>query len=124
MKRFNFALLVLILCSGCASTLHVKSGNQALTGENVQKIQKGMTKDEVSKILGKPISMSEAPPLGEFWTYSYSEVNQTYPGNPFANRTPSGFARSLTVTFDVEGKVKNLSKSENNLFQPVTVSFT
>jgi outer membrane protein assembly factor BamE (lipoprotein component of BamABCDE complex) len=124
MKRFTFALLIAILVSGCASTMHVKSGSQTLTGENVGKIKNGMNKEEVAAILGKPFSMSEAPPLGEFWSYTYTEIQQSRSLNPLNPVTTGGVSRGVTITFDANGKVKSVAKSENDLFQPTTVSFS
>lgn len=123
MRLLNLALAVSMICFGCASTMHIQTGNVALTGANIEKIQQGMTMDEVSAILGKPSSKSSAPPIGEFWTYSASDIKQTHSLNPLAPTKTEGVARAITITFDDGGKVKSVAKSENDVFQPMTVSF-
>lgn len=122
MKHFIFALCCLLILSGCGTTMRVKSGNSALTAENVAQIQKGMTKDQVLAVLGKPFSMSDAPPLGEFWSYTLCDIQQTM--HPFKTGKVAGLSRGVTVTFDQFGKVSNIAKTENDLFQPTTVAFT
>lgn len=124
MKSFCFALCVVLLGSGCASTMHMHTGNKDLTESNVEKIKKGMTKDEVFAILGKPFSKSDAQPLGEFWSYMSSDIKQTHSLNPLAPTQLDGVSKGVTIVFDEAGVVKNISKSENDLFQPMTVTFT
>lgn len=122
MNKIASLLIVAILLSGCAPTvLRIKTGSESITDENLEKIKKGMDKSEVVAILGKPASVTAMPPLSEFWVYTYSEIEQTHHLNPFQSGTIGGAAKSVSVTFDQDGKVATIGKSVNNLFQPMMI---
>lgn len=121
--QFFFALCLILALAGCASTTTVRYGNNAINDANLAKIRKGLSKLEVKNILGDPLSQTTGP-MGEMWTYTYSEQQQTYAPvyKPLQGNKAEGFARSVVITFSAAGSVENVTQTTTNLYQPVTVN--
>lgn len=125
MKKMLF-ILCLAAVTGCAPDIFlVKTGNPLLTTQNIARIQTGITKADVLEILGEPASTVQNAPLIDMWIYSYTENQTKYQPfyKLFSRPELSGFSRSFTVSFDPQGMVSNISKSESNLYQPLTMEF-
>ena len=86
----------------------VKSFTQALTFDNIAKVQRGMTKDEVRLLLG-PSTMEVVTYRNlnqEAWSYRYL--------------IPAATNRIFTVLFDVTtSKVQNASEQVDELYEPI-----
>jgi len=86
----------------------VKSFTQALTFDNIAKVQRGMTKDEVRLLLG-PTTMEVITYRNlnqEAWSYRYL--------------IPVATNRIFTVLFDVTtGRVQNASEQVDELYEPI-----
>lgn len=67
-KRIGIGMAILYGCSGCASMLYPSSGQ-------LQKLQPGMTKEEVTQLFGEPVNRRFHAEYEE-WEYKkyYSET--------------------------------------------------
>jgi len=85
----------------------VKSFTQALTLDNLSKIQKGMTKDEIRLMYGRPAEVHTYRNLNEeAWFYRY--------------QAPVADARIYGVYFDATtSRVKSISDQMDELFNPI-----
>lgn len=63
--------LSLSLIAGCAST-------KPFAWDNVRKLQVGMTKKEVTQIMGKPYLISSGSEDSEIWEWSFGRQGRTY----------------------------------------------
>lgn len=84
MKRFIYLLAVLALCVGCAGT--------AFKWSDARRVEAGMTKPEVTSMLGAPNRVVTIPNDGTRYVWVW--VN-----------TMAGSTRSLVVDFDKSGRV-------------------
>jgi outer membrane protein assembly factor BamE (lipoprotein component of BamABCDE complex) len=87
----------------------VKSISQALTGENFATIRKGMSRDEIRLMFGRPFTSVTYRPLDEeVWSYRYL--------------IPVNDNRIFNVHFDAEtGRVKTTSDQRDELFHPINL---
>ena len=86
----------------------VKSFTQALTFDNIAKVQRGMTKDEIRLLLGSPTMevITYRNLHQEGWSYRYL--------------IPAADNRIFTVLFDTTtGRVQNASDQVDELYQPI-----
>lgn len=104
---------LVIFMVGCAPvTRTVKTGTQSLQIEKYDLIKKGETdKAGILKIFGEPVSKtSMGAGAGEMWVYSYSETTKVT--HLLASDEYDVTARSLVVTFDQNGIVRDFYSSE------------
>jgi hypothetical protein len=85
----------------------VKSFTQALTLDNLAKIQKGMTRDEIRLMFGRPAEVRTYRNLNEeAWFYRY--------------QAPVTQPRIYGVYFDAtSGLVRSISDQQDELFNPI-----
>lgn len=124
MKRGLFVLSLAMGMTGCA-VLGRQQKDQPITLEAVQKVQKGMSKEEVTSILGAPqeilFSNKQLDPLREH-AYIYEHIVTCYTGIVFVfvNFGNSDEKRDrVIVFFDESGKVANVGaslQSENAIY--------
>jgi len=84
MKKIIAILLVCFAISGCATTM---------ARSNLNKLEKGMTKKEVSEIMGKPYKREVYPNL-EYWFY-LTENPQIYAKPVWSDLTPIRFRNGV-----------------------------
>lgn len=116
MKKIFGLLFSVALLTGCAGTVRQDFGTRTLTQENVSKIERGKTTQaEIVAMFGQPMSKIQSGALGTMWTYSRSVSTTKMPGLlSFGAPQYNMGSYGLTVTFDDNGVVKDISSSEIN----------
>ena len=104
----KYVKLVCLICLVMVSTFSLsgcvygKFGNPSITDQSkVEQVKVGQTKEQVQQILGKPTGTQFTTNNEESWVYTYSYTKETILATTYTYR--------LSVLFDKDGKVKNIS---------------
>lgn len=95
--------LVIILTFSLSGCVYGKFGNPSITDQSkVEQVKVGQTKEQVEQILGKPTGTQFSASNDEVWVYTYAYTKEIILATTYSWR--------LSVLFDKDGKVKNISK--------------
>ena len=96
--------LVIVITFSLSGCVYGKFGNPSITNQSkIDQVKVGQTKEQVQQILGKPTGTQFTTNNDETWVYTYSYIKD----NSF---TATTYTLRLSVLFDKDGMVKNISK--------------
>ncbi len=96
-----------------------------LNAKQLKKVRAGMTRDEVTALVGKPGKIKKKPDGGEIWIYEHKEkkTGPPAPDLPYPQPEESLFEVRLKVIFDAHGivldaKRKTLKEKHHSYLVP------
>lgn len=114
-NKIFFLSLVLLTLSACAKDTFVSYTGNMPSEDKIERIDKGMGKEQVREILGSPSSVM--PLDRDTWIYMSAEIEQ------IAFMKPKEIDRKLLVIkFDETGKVNDIEHIDKSKGQEIQIS--